>query len=73
MQKLSSISNQHNNQKSSTSFFTQNRQLSFFKPIIQPKLPINQPNDIYEQEADAMADKVMRMTNNESMQQPSMI
>ena len=26
-----------------------------------PKLTINQPNDIYEQEADAMADKVMRM------------
>ncbi|SDP92475.1 protein of unknown function [Mucilaginibacter sp. OK268] len=30
---------------------------SFF----QPKLTVNQPNDIYEQEADAMADKVMRM------------
>lgn len=36
-------------------------QKSFFNPIIQPKLSINQPNDIYEQEADAMADKVMRM------------
>ena len=32
----------------------------FFKGI-QPKLTINQPNDVYEQEADAMADKVMRM------------
>ena len=31
---------------------------SFF---IQPKLTINQPNDVYEQEADAMADKVMRI------------
>ena len=30
---------------------------SFF----QPKLSINQPNDVYEQEADQMADKVMRM------------
>jgi hypothetical protein len=30
-------------------------------PFIQPKLTINQPNDVYEQEADAMADKVMRM------------
>ncbi|MEO8861171.1 MAG: DUF4157 domain-containing protein [Ginsengibacter sp.] len=29
--------------------------------FFQPKLTINQPNDIYEQEADAMADKVMRM------------
>jgi len=35
----------------------------FFSPVIQPKLTINQPNDIYEQEADAMADKVMRMTD----------
>ncbi|NOW93890.1 DUF4157 domain-containing protein [Mucilaginibacter sp. SG564] len=31
---------------------------SFF---FQPKLTINQPNDVYEQEADAMADKVMPM------------
>jgi hypothetical protein len=30
---------------------------SFF----QPKLTVNQHNDVYEQEADAMADKVMRM------------
>src|SRR4051812_10369355 len=29
--------------------------------IIQPKLAINEPGDEYEQEADAMADKVMRM------------
>ncbi|WP_315817958.1 hypothetical protein [Paraflavitalea speifideaquila] len=36
----------------------------FFKPTIQPKLTINQPNDIYEQEADAMAEKVMRMPGN---------
>lgn len=28
---------------------------------VQPKLTINQPNDAYEQEADAVADKVMRM------------
>ncbi len=31
------------------------------KPFFQPKLTINQPNDAYEVEADAMADKVMRM------------
>lgn len=30
-------------------------------PFIQPKLTINQPDDPYEQEADAMADKAMRM------------
>jgi Domain of unknown function (DUF4157) len=34
---------------------------AFFKPTIQTKLSINQPNDIYEQEADATADKVMLM------------
>jgi outer membrane protein OmpA-like peptidoglycan-associated protein len=31
------------------------------KPFFQAKLTINQPNDVYEQEADAMADKAMRM------------
>lgn len=30
--------------------------------FFQPKLVVNQPNDRYEQEADAMADRVMRMT-----------
>ncbi|MEM9885314.1 MAG: DUF4157 domain-containing protein [Bacteroidota bacterium] len=35
---------------------------TFFSPTtIQPKLTIGQPNDKYEQEADAMADQVMRM------------
>lgn len=29
--------------------------------IVQAKLTINQPNDIYEQEADRVADQVMRM------------
>ena len=29
--------------------------------FFQPKLSINQPNDAYEQEADSMADRVMRM------------
>ena len=30
-------------------------------PFFQPKLAVNQPNDVFEQEADAVADKVMRM------------
>jgi hypothetical protein len=35
----------------------------FFAPsFIQPKLTINEPGDKYEQEADAMADRVMRMS-----------
>ncbi|HWK04716.1 MAG TPA: DUF4157 domain-containing protein [Puia sp.] len=38
----------------------------FFAPPLQPKLTINQPNDAYEQEADAMADRVMRMPANEN-------
>ncbi|HEY9363612.1 MAG TPA: DUF4157 domain-containing protein, partial [Chitinophagaceae bacterium] len=33
----------------------------FFKPLLQPKLAINTPGDVYEQEADAVSDKVMRM------------
>lgn len=37
------------------------------KSFFQPELTINQPNDIYEKEADAVADKVMKMPvqNNE--------
>src|SRR5215469_7295543 len=31
--------------------------------FFQPKLSINQPDDVYEQEADAVADKVMRMSD----------
>ena len=34
---------------------------AFFKPVVQAKLSINEPGDHYEQEADAMADKVMLM------------
>ena len=34
---------------------------NFFKPVIQTKLIINPPGDIYEQEADAVAEKIMRM------------
>jgi len=44
----------------------QNRNTTSTKEIVrrplffQPKLTINQPSDVYEQEADAMADKVMQ-------------
>src|SRR6478736_4421256 len=48
---------------------------SFFKRVVQPKLSVNQPNDVYEQEADVMADKVMRMPdhvgNNNSFFRPA--
>lgn len=45
-------------QNSTNCFFGASKNATSF---IQPKLTINQPNDVYEQEADAMADKVMRM------------
>ncbi len=39
----------------------------FFSPAaIQAKLQVNQPGDVYEQEADSMADKVMRMPGSAS-------
>jgi hypothetical protein len=45
------------------------------KAFFQPKLAINQPDDVYEPEADAMADHVMRMSdataNNKSFFTPS--
>src|SRR5947209_20232496 len=58
MTEVSSISKHPDNNKRLVSV---NRPGRFFSPVIQTKLTINQHNDIYEQEADAMADKVMRM------------
>ena len=52
--------------KSINVFRIPEKQSSFFKPLIQPKLSINQPNDSYEQEADAMADRVMNMKRDEN-------
>ena len=37
------------------------------KVLIQPRLAINAPGDKYEQEADAMADRVMRISSNEAV------
>ena len=67
VQKLSFISNLDKIQKSSSSIF-ECRGSSFFRPVIQTKLTINQPNDVYEQEADAVSDKVMRMSNQDIIQ-----
>lgn len=36
---------------------------SFFKPTIQKKMSVGSANDVYEIQADAMANKVMRMTD----------
>lgn len=40
-------------------------------PVIQAKLTVGQPNDIYEQEADRLADRVMRMTDESLVQRQS--
>src|SRR5437763_3057150 len=72
MTEVSSISKHPDNNKRLVSV---NRPGRFFSPVIQRKLTINQPNDIYEQEADAMTDKVMRMPgpsiNDHSFFEPS--
>jgi hypothetical protein len=41
----------------------------FFAPV-QAKLTVNQPNDVYEQEADSVAEKVMRMTDHSTKSSP---
>ena len=40
-------------------------------PLIQPRLTIGRPNDKYEQEADRVADQVMRMPVSEIKTQPT--
>lgn len=55
------ISNYNKVKFSNTSNLTSSGGLFF-----QPKLSINQPNDVYDQEANAMADKVMQSRNQAS-------
>ena len=63
---------QQTSKKSTSTFFQKESSQSFFRksnPLsenigIQTKLNINQPNDKYEQEADAMADKVVQKKAN---------
>ena len=47
------------------------RLLSRPAPAIQPKLTVNQPGDRYEQEADRVAEQVMRMPDPDSDERPS--
>ena len=44
-----------------------NPKFDFAKINIQPKLKVSQPGDIYEQEADRVANKVMKMSSLESL------
>ncbi len=46
---------------STTPFFSKAGGGSFFAPAVQMKMPVSKPGDKHEQEADLMADKVMRM------------
>lgn len=50
-------------------FFGRKSEHPFFAPVfIQPKLTIGPVDDPYEREADAVADKVMRMSDPETLQ-----
>lgn len=40
---------------------------------VQTKLQVNEPGDVYEQEADAMADRVMRMVGNNQQSVPNSV
>lgn len=66
-----SVKTTANTKESTVSNHSQKNPGSFFKPLIQARLSINQPNDIYEQEADAMSEKVMqrdgRLSNTSSI------
>lgn len=53
-----------------TALVSQHINRPFFPFSLQPKLTINHPDDVYEREADAMADRVMRMPDHEDMAQP---
>lgn len=52
----------HQKNRSPGSFVENSEHKSFFRPaIVQKKMEINQPNDRFEREADAVADQVMSM------------
>jgi hypothetical protein len=78
MNAFATIDKTESKQNAGNSFFGNAKNST---PFIQPKLTVNQPNDVYEQEADAMADKVMRMetpmlqtkTNDNSFFKPTSI
>ncbi len=57
MFQLSSISNQKDSPEATASHFVRSTKPAFFKPFIQPKLSVNQPDDVFEQEADQDLEK----------------
>lgn len=61
MNQTSLIPVESKHSQTTDSYSRDKHESSFFRKIIQTKLVVNSPNDVYEQEADAIADKVMRM------------
>src|SRR3569623_126586 len=59
--------NQRNSRLKENAFFSDKNNL-FFKPVMQAKLTVNREGDAQEQEADAMADKVMRKASANAVQ-----
>ncbi len=53
-------------QETGNNFFAKNNKPFFSSSKIQTKLTVNQPNDVYEKEADATADKVVQRLNYKS-------
>jgi hypothetical protein len=60
-EKSSSTTSKTTAQLTSQPFFAKAGGGDFFAPAIQMKMEVNRPGDKFEQEADKMADKVMRM------------
>lgn len=66
-----SVSNKPFFQKESAGHFFGKNNESFFPAVpVQAKLTVNQPGDIYEKEADVMADKVVQRLTEQSTIQP---
>lgn len=66
------------NKSQKTSFFNKDGKDTFFQPegrekaspfFVQPKLTVNRPNDTFEQEADAVADKVVQRMSEPAAEQ----
>ncbi|MCW3109289.1 MAG: hypothetical protein JWQ09_3795, partial [Segetibacter sp.] len=66
MEKSAPISNEPTQQVKPGNSLTGQCFSLFFRPFVQTKLTVNEPADEYEQEADAVADKIMRMSDAQS-------
>ncbi|TAL45274.1 MAG: hypothetical protein EPN89_12460, partial [Methylovulum sp.] len=60
-EKSSSTTSKTVSQSANPAFFAKAGGGNFFAPAIQMKMAVNKPGDKFEQEADKMAEKVMRM------------